>query len=90
MLKSKAVQMSFIDQELSIGLFISVLRRRENRQWYMANQTDGVPQGGTEERRVKRWYSRERERGIANANRLSSEKKYMYDMMVCVCVLCSD
>ena len=31
--------------------------------------------------------TRERERGIADANRLSSEKKDMYGMMVCVCVV---
>ena len=35
------LRFEFGGQELSNGVFESIVRRRENRLWYMANQTDG-------------------------------------------------
>ena len=36
------LRFEFGAQELSNDVFESIVRRRENRLWYMANQTDGT------------------------------------------------
>ena len=42
LLRSKVTNLSVVDQELSNGVFICIVRRLENRKPDMANQTDGI------------------------------------------------